>query len=155
MIGVICHHSEIPAMQRSAALTPLSREHHTALSLAQQARKVADDAAPAVVQAMAERVRARFECDLQPHFDEEERWLLPALQRVGQQELVTRTLSEHRQLQQLAERLSQPEVTLLHDFAERLIAHVRFEERELFPCAERYPEILAAAPQPPAAEDAD
>lgn len=129
-------------MRRSQALTELSREHHTALSLAQRARRLAGGGDPAGLAELATTLRRRFTDELQPHFAEEEGWLLPALAAAGEAELVARTLAEHAQLTALAERLSEATAEALLAFADALSAHVRFEERVLFPAAEAYPEQL-------------
>ena len=129
-------------MKRSAALLELSREHHTALSLALRARRAAGQGGTAVATTAAQVV-ARFRGELKLHFDEEERWLLPALERAGENALVARTLAEHGELASLVDRLGRPDAATLLAFAEALQAHVRFEEQQLFPAAERHPECLA------------
>ncbi len=131
-------------MKRAAALVGLSREHHTALSLAQRARRAAAEGGAAAA-AMAATASSCFQTELKPHFDEEEAWLLPALERAGEAALVARTLADHAGLTALAGRLLAPgaEPGTLRAFADSLIEHVRFEERELFPAAERHPACLA------------
>jgi iron-sulfur cluster repair protein YtfE (RIC family) len=129
-------------MKRSEALLDLSREHHAALSLAVRAKRVVGEGQVAVA-AMAALVSERFRRELKPHFDAEEAWLLPALQQAGDSDLVHRTLAEHAELVGLVARLAAPDAETLYCFAERLSSHVRFEERELFPVAERHPGCLA------------
>ncbi|MGE5493413.1 MAG: hemerythrin domain-containing protein [Actinomycetota bacterium] len=128
-------------MKRLDCLGDLSREHHTALSLALRARRAAAGS-EAEVAAMAAKVRERFTAELEPHFREEERWLLPALAEMGQQSLVERTLADHAELARLVEELAAPSAETLLAFADGLTAHVRFEERELFPAAEAQPDCL-------------
>lgn len=128
-------------MKRSTALVELSREHHTALSLAQRARRAAAAGDAAAIAAMATTLRERFAADLKPHFDEEEVRLLPVLAANGETELVARTLADHAELKRLAAQLESPDAAALLAFADCLSGHVRFEERELFPAAERCPEI--------------
>lgn len=130
-------------MKRSPALIELSREHHTALSLALRARLVADNGDAAAIEAMAAKVTERFASELKPHFDEEERWLLPALAECGASALVARTQDEHAEIADLAARLRTPSAAALLAFAESLIRHVRFEERELFQVAESHPDCLS------------
>lgn len=132
-------------MRRSEALIELSREHHGALSLAQRARLVAGNGDAAAVEGIAAKVGERFRTELLPHFEEEERWLLPLLRQQGETALAERTLAEHAELAQLAERLRLPSREGLLAFADALTRHVRFEERELFPAAERHPDRLARA----------
>jgi len=84
----------------------------------------------------ADELARAFE-GLAPHFALEERVLLPALVRAGRADLAARTIDEHTDLRvALASPLR---------FAELLEAHVRFEERELFPaCEELVPDALDA-----------
>ncbi|HNQ03592.1 MAG TPA: hemerythrin domain-containing protein [Thiobacillaceae bacterium] len=122
-------------MKRHAGLSRLSREHHTALVLAKRAMRLADTQDAARGDFMAEVTR-RFCTEYEPHFQAEEARLLPALQAAGHADLVTRTLSEHAALRALASRLARGEADCLRAFGEAMEAHVRFEERELFPRAE-------------------
>lgn len=102
-------------MKRHAALVGLSQDHHHGLVLAR--RCISEETT-------WEQVRATFTEELDPHFDIEERLLLPAL---GSDPLVDRTLSDHEELRQrLQDRGSLPE------FGQLLQEHIRFEERELF-----------------------
>lgn len=75
------------------------------------------------------------------HFALEESLLLPALPagKRGEQ-LAERVLADHRHLCAAAEQLRlervQPSVDLAHSLGARLRAHIRLEERELFPYLE-------------------
>ncbi len=131
-------------MKRSEALIDLSREHHSALSLALRARRAATIGGAAAVATVAATVCERFENELKPHFEEEERWVLPALSRAGETALVERTLAEHAELEVLVDRLSSTDGEALLAFADALSSHIRFEERELFQMAERHHELLAS-----------
>ena len=84
----------------------------------------------------AQRAVRLFASELDPHFRVEEQGILVALARVGENELVQRTLSEHAELRRLAILLSRPDAVTLLRFADLLAAHVRFEERELFEAAQ-------------------
>lgn len=121
-------------MKRSLALRQLSREHHTALSLALRIAKATDPAAQA---ALLARVPPLFRGELEPHFQEEERSLLPQLAAAGETALVARTLDEHAQMRALAAAIAAGDATALAPFGTLLQAHVRFEERELFVVAEQ------------------
>lgn len=118
-------------MKRSPALLQLSREHHTALSLALRIER-GDNAAALLVD-----LPSVFRNEMEPHFQEEENILLPRLQAAGEEALVSRTLAEHAQIRQLVEQIAGGDVASLQPFGEMLRAHVRFEERELFLVAER------------------
>lgn len=88
----------------------------------------------------ARRLARSFAEVLVPHFAIEESLLLPALAALGktEAELAQRTLADH---QFLAERVrlavEHPDASTLMAFSERLVAHIRMEERELFPLCER------------------
>jgi hemerythrin-like domain-containing protein len=121
-------------MKRSPALLKLSREHHTALSLALRIERGGDAATQAALLAALPLI---FRNELEPHFQEEENALLPQLRQAGEEMLVDRTLAEHGQLRQLVEQIAGGDLASLQPFGELLRAHVRFEERELFLAAER------------------
>lgn len=129
-------------MKRHTALQQLSREHHTALKLARQARLACETGHAAAIAEAARAINACFPDELEPHFRIEEKDLLPALQALGEEEAVRRTLAEHAELRALDRQLRQPDSASLMRFATLLADHVRFEERELFELAQRrlYPE---------------
>lgn len=122
-------------MKRSGSLLKLSREHHGALVLAKRAQSFGPTRSDAADVFMAQLVRT-FADELEPHFQAEENTLLPALQLAGESALVERTLAEHAQLRELIERIRHCYLSSLQRFGIALAAHVRFEERELFPAAE-------------------
>lgn len=121
-------------MKRSPALRQLSREHHTALSLTLRIAKAIDEDARSKLMAS---VPALFHGELEPHFQEEERSLLPQLAAAGETTLVARTLDEHAQIRALAAAIATGDESALAPFGKLLQAHVRFEERELFVVAEQ------------------
>ena len=125
-------------MKRSPALLALSREHHTALSLSVRIARMADAESEA---ALLIRVPAVFDAELEPHFQEEEQGLLPALVAAGELALVTRTLAEHGAMRNLMTHIRSGDVVSLKLFGQQLAAHVRFEERELFARAQ---DVLSA-----------
>ena len=123
-------------MKRHPALTPLSRDHHHAVVLAQRLRRAdeqdADDAAAAFLEHWMEEERL--------HFRLEEEVLLPAYAAYGDPDhpAVIRTLLDHVRIRRDVERLvagANPE--LLHELGGRLAEHVKLEEHELFPLVER------------------
>lgn len=120
-------------MKRLPALLKLSREHHTALSLALRIAR-ADDAATQAALLLA--VPGIFRNELEPHFQDEEINLLPQLTAAGEQALVRRTLEEHRQMRDLVGRIAAGDLPSLQAFGKQIKAHVRFEERELFVTAQ-------------------
>jgi iron-sulfur cluster repair protein YtfE (RIC family) len=111
-------------VKRHDRLRPLSDDHHRALVLARRVRraKPPEKVWPEVV--------ARFASELEPHFQDEERWLFPLLDRAGLHELAAQARADHAGLRELLR------AGAALAFAERLERHVRFEERELFPRVE-------------------
>lgn len=123
-------------MKRSPALQPLSREHHAALVLAKACERAAQSGDAALVSHACQRAVLAFANELDPHFRIEEQSLLPQLNSPATQPLVQRTLMEHEQLRGMLIGLQQNDVDALNSFGKYLAAHVRFEERELFPTLE-------------------
>jgi hypothetical protein len=114
-------------MKRDARLAGLSSDHHQALVLA---RRVESGTLSAT------EVRARFENELAPHFAVEEEVLLPALRAMGAGALAERTAGEHAGIRDALSRAEAGDAAALAELAALLIAHVRFEERDLFPACE-------------------
>jgi len=123
-------------MHRSTALQPLSREHHAALKLAKLCERAALSGDAAEVSLACLRATQAYAGELGAHFLVEERTLLPLLHGTPEQPLAERTLADHRQLHALLDGLRQNDADALSSFGKRLAAHVRFEERELFPALE-------------------
>jgi hemerythrin-like domain-containing protein len=117
-------------MKRSQALAPLSQQHHTALFVALGLRRVdGDDAAEAVAAFLTFFAEADG-----GHLALEERLLVDALPAP----LARRMLSEHADLRRRAVTIRQePSGAAARALGELLAAHVRFEEREVFPTLER------------------
>lgn len=83
-----------------------------------------------------QRVIRAFADELEPHFQIEEQSLLPLLTGAETRPLVQRTLADHQQLRALLDGLRRNDSEALSSFGKGLSAHVRFEERELFPVLE-------------------
>lgn len=129
-------------MKRHEQLQDLSREHYSALKLALYAKRAAVSGDPAQIRVAAKGCRLAFDSELEAHFLVEERDLLPRLRAAGQTALVSRTEADHAELRGLVTRLEEADRDVLLAFSERLTAHVRFEEREMFEAMEA---LLAAA----------
>ncbi|MBI3910875.1 MAG: hemerythrin domain-containing protein [Armatimonadetes bacterium] len=135
-------------MKRSAELRGLSEEHHHGLVAARRLRLAAEGKAP-LAEAIAWFLDA-WRGQIQPHFRAEEEVLLPefARARAPDDPLIVRTLTEHVGLRRAVRDLTQAlEDTPQSDLGERqrllageigraLEAHIRFEERILFPAIE-------------------
>ena len=121
-------------MKRHASLIKLSREHHTALVLAKRAVNL-DPANEAEVAAFASRLQEVLESEIEPHFCREESWLMPLLEAYDLP-LVERMRDEHRQLRELAARVTAGDASVIALFGRSLEGHVHFEERKVFALAE-------------------
>ena len=123
-------------MKRSPELTPLSRDHHQALFVAQRLKRVddADDARERFLDFWASHGRG--------HFAIEEDILLPAWVSAdvgADRSAAARVTAEHLEIRSQARRLERGdafELEELHGLGALLESHVRFEERELFPAIE-------------------
>lgn len=128
--------------RRHESLIPLSREHQYALLLCLRIHRGLESHQndPVWLQSKAENVVRFFAGDLRPHFQAEEEVLFPAMQHCAT-ELLRDLIAEHRKLEWLAGGLHYCETgflsTRLKAFADLLEAHVRREERELFPLFEQ------------------
>jgi hemerythrin HHE cation binding domain-containing protein len=125
-------------MNRDPALVSLSHDHHQALVVAQKLRRAEDPTAADARAAFA----AFWPVSGRAHFRLEEEVLLPAFAAHGDPHhpLVARVLCDHVAIRQRAEVVlgeSHPGVAELHELGGLLAAHVRLEERELFPLIEQ------------------
>ena len=125
-------------MKRHQSLQILSREHHKALRLAVQAKRVSMSGDQLMINATASACLAAFYTELDPHFVVEESSLLPLLAQSGEDKLVQRVQYDHRELRRLCRQLQNPDSATLLEFGELLMRHVRFEERELFVALEAH-----------------
>jgi hemerythrin-like domain-containing protein len=141
-------------MTRASPLSGLSAQHAEAILIGRQLLQLSSNAGDAL-QARWEQLRQRFHAEVEPHFRLEEEELLPVLDDLGESELVTRTWEDHEALRELVLDSNEPLATRLERLGLRLLAHVHFEETELFEVARRRlaPEVLARiarhAPPPP------
>jgi iron-sulfur cluster repair protein YtfE (RIC family) len=125
-------------MRRSAALASLSRDHHEALVLAQKLRR----ATPATVTTSRESFLAYWQAHGQNHFRLEEEVLFPAYAAHGDPHhaLIARALCDHVAIRHHAQALAgaaEPTLDALHELGHQLAAHVRLEERRVFPLIEQ------------------
>ena len=120
-------------MRRDPTLQPLSRDHHHTLKLARRLQKKDDH--PEALRASL----SRHWPDMSVHFATEERLCEQALGRcpdnavLGDQ--VARMRAEHREIEGSIRRLlsdASVDPSEWRALGDLLIAHVRFEERELF-----------------------
>ncbi|PXW89926.1 hypothetical protein C8R34_10383 [Nitrosomonas sp. Nm84] len=131
-------------MPRTGALLPLSREHHTSLVMARAARKAADSNDGVACTAVIARIEAHWHALMAAHFEQEEQ-LIRLAAEILDPESVARILADHAELRTLAcgPCMLEP-IERLYRFADLVVAHVRYEERVLFPQLQLHPGIESA-----------
>jgi len=128
----------VAALKRSVALASLSRDHHQALVVAQRLRRATDATAAEAREAFLRYWASHGRV----HFRLEEELLFPAYAGHGdpQDPLVLRALGEHAMIRHRAAALAATPSAApdaLRQLGIELAAHVRLEEREVFPLIER------------------
>ncbi len=142
-------------MRRSPALVSLSRDHHLALVVARRLRR----ATPATAVHAQIALGAWWPVHGRVHFRLEEEVLFPAYAACGDPHhpLLARALCDHVAIRGRADQVLNGSLDQLDALGELIAAHVRLEERELFPLienampADRLAVVAAALEQ---AEDA-
>lgn len=131
-------------MLRDKNLIPLSHQHQRALALCVRIDRASPIADADVAPWQAE-IAQQFKTEIATHFAAEEAIVFPEAQRFAQMTpLVKDLLSDHADLRAafdvaVAQKMSGQDVLTI---AQRLSAHVRKEERQLF---ERLQQLLSAA----------
>ena len=124
-------------MPRSDFLLPLSREHHTALVLARAARKAISTNDRATCLEVLAKIEVHWHSVMAAHFEKEEQ-LIRLAETMLNPEDVRRIYSEHSELRALVHNSCMLELSVrLCKFADLMAAHVRYEERVLFPQLQR------------------
>jgi len=129
--------------RRHDALIPLSRDHHLALAQARRLENAAGVGDGAARTRMADDFINFYLGRLLRHFhEEEELFFAPLVDLEAAQDLVMRAVREHLQVHAAARELisqisrGESDPQTLVRLSKMLTAHVRFEEKELFPLVE-------------------
>ena len=126
-----------PPLKRHPTLQPLSREHFGGLVLVRRLREAAAAGDESSRQTAANLLHEAWETELEDHFADEEKLLGPHLADHD----MARLIEEHRSLERhitMADAADcPPSAEWLAETATLLEKHIRWEERELFPAAER------------------
>jgi iron-sulfur cluster repair protein YtfE (RIC family) len=130
-------------MKRHAALQPLSRDHHVALVAAQRLRRATPETA---IDARAHFLAFWHEHGAR-HFRVEEDVLLPRFAAHADPDTaaIARMLMDHVRIRAKALAVETASVDELHALGKELAAHVRLEERQVFPLIEASLSEAAAA----------
>jgi hemerythrin-like domain-containing protein len=121
-------------MLRDPSLIPLSRQHQHALALCVRVDR-ALKAGEVDLEAWQAEIQQLFENEIEIHFAAEEKQLFPAAETFpGLQPLVRELLAEHAELRRYFSRAASRSLDRpsLASFAEKLVTHIRKEERQLF-----------------------
>ncbi|HEX7691378.1 MAG TPA: hemerythrin domain-containing protein [Sediminibacterium sp.] len=116
-------------MKRNEYIIPLSRDHHFGLLFCWKIRRGL--ALKAGLDRICAYVAYFWESHLKKHFEEEETFLF-----LPDDPDCRKAISEHQQIAALVKQLTDPGATdsnLLTELSNLLEAHIRYEERELFP----------------------
>lgn len=134
--GNICQAKQTAIMKRNINLIELSRDHHHGLLLGWKIkqgfkRNVAIGELVKYIDHFAHQA-------LFPHFEEEENQLLGFLS--DDDDYSKRLLKEHSEIKNLVLELTKPNIADkagLQILVDKVEAHIRFEEREMFPYIEK------------------
>jgi hemerythrin-like domain-containing protein len=129
-------------MKRTPELRTLSEDHHHGLVQARRLQKATEaDSAEAAVKGFLDF----WQEDTSLHFRREEEILLPVMARYGgdfSREPLVKMLEDHARIRGLVMQLSDEAIggnvrlETLHEIGRRLQAHIRLEERVVFPLME-------------------
>ena len=121
-------------MLRDPSLIPLSRQHQHALALCVRIDR-ATKAGELDLEAWQAEIQQLFENEIEIHFAAEEKELFPTAEPFPDlQPLVRELLAEHAELRQYFSRAARRSLDRpsLASFGQKLVAHIRKEERQLF-----------------------
>ncbi len=127
-------------MKRHKALITLSSDHQNGLAVANKLKysykPTSSEISPPSPELLKELLLKFFREHLHEHFKMEEEILAPFF---PENEMMQRMLNEHVTLNKMISEIEAAPAgkDTLNDFGKMLEAHIRFEERELFPMMEK------------------
>lgn len=125
---------EIQPLKRSQQLAPLSREHHDGLLFAWKIKQGIEN--KATLEVMRTYTLWFWRHHIKPHFFQEEKILIPDMP--SNHPLAVKLLEDHDHIRELIIGLDEEaDKRTLIILCDLLNAHIRFEERELFPHLEK------------------
>jgi hemerythrin-like domain-containing protein len=132
-------------MKRTPELRTLSEDHHHGLVHARRLRRAAEGDETTSAESTARDFLDFWQKDTALHFRKEEEVLLPVMARYGgdlSREPLVEMIEDHARIRGLVMQLSDEAIggnvrrETLHEIGERLEAHIRLEERVVFPLIE-------------------
>jgi hemerythrin-like domain-containing protein len=125
---------ETKPIKRSKQLTPLSKDHHEGLLFSWKIKTGLKNRTN--INLIANYAQWFWNNHLEEHFREEEQILAPHLP--ADNELLKQMFDEHQEIEAMIHiNENIPDETLLGKLAKAIDDHIRFEERVLFPHAEK------------------
>jgi hemerythrin-like domain-containing protein len=121
----------VSPLKRREELQALSEDHHNVLVIALRCRRLAAGALDVDRAEYWASVIEFYALQIVPHFEVEERYLLPALCALGETEMAERILDEHERLRAMMTN-EIPDDSALNAFGQLLDDHIRYEERVVF-----------------------
>jgi len=129
-------------IKRHESLKDLSRHHMIGLHLALKLKRAGTEESRLTIEEIMKDADDFWNPDGQEHFREEEEILLPAYAQykdINQPEIIEMLL-EHVQIRSLFDQLlksKDADLNIMHDLGAILEAHIRKEERVIFPMIEK------------------
>ncbi|MFB4168377.1 hemerythrin domain-containing protein [Virgibacillus sp. JSM 102003] len=129
-------------IKRHESLQPLSRHHMIGLHLALKLKRAGTDESLLTKEEIKQEVDEFWNPNGQQHFREEEEFLLPAYaqyENVEQPEIIEMLLEHVKIRAQMDNLINAKDVSLdvMHELGMLLEAHIRKEERVIFPMIEK------------------
>lgn len=126
--------NEIKPIKRSKELAPLSREHHEGLLLGWKIKQGLKNGTAHKL--IAQYIQWFWERELSPHFKREEQLL--AVYLPPENDWVIKMFADHEEIEALIHvNAMVPDEDIFVQIANAVQEHIRFEERTLFPYAEK------------------
>ncbi|MGP4105912.1 hemerythrin domain-containing protein [Virgibacillus sp. L01] len=129
-------------IKRHESLQPLSRHHMIGLHLALKLKRAGTDESRLTIEEIKQEADEFWNPNGQQHFREEEEFLLPAYaqyENVEQPEIIEMLLEHVKIRAQMDNLINAKDVSLdaMHELGMLLEAHIRKEERVIFPMIEK------------------
>lgn len=127
-------------MKRADQLAPLSREHHQGLVVAQHAIRIKpEEATLELIHEKWQNIKDYLATQVDEHFKIEEKYILEPLKAFEEcEDMVARIYEEHKYMREFAQVPVGDDLDVLQMVAEMLKAHIKFEEKTVFPIAQEF-----------------
>jgi hemerythrin-like domain-containing protein len=113
-------------------------DHHQGLVFARKVKRAAASGNEDKIRDMWNNVEISYQTELEPHFQIEERYIAPVLEKHGESKLVKQLDEEHKAIRRIFMPENGRTSANLNNFGVLLEKHIRFEEREFLETAQKY-----------------